>query len=192
MGTYERESQRVFLQHVKAGDVVFDIGANVGFFTLLAAKLAKGGVVYAFEPLPRNLDYLRRHIEMNKVPNAEVFAVAVAEERGVARFAVAEHPAMGGLAEGGGLEVATDTLDQLVAEARIRKPDFIKIDVEGAEHDVLRGAAAVLKEAKPTIFLSAHGWQQHELCTALLREAGYAIEVVRDGAADGNYLLLAR
>lgn len=190
VGTYERESQRVFLDHVKPTDVVFDIGANVGFFTLLAAKLAKR--VYAFEPLPRNLEYLRRHLAMNKIGNAEVLPLAVAASTGTARFAVAEHPAMGGLGRGGDLEVETDTLDRLVTEGRIQNPDFMKIDVEGAEHDVLRGAATVLRETKPIIFLSAHGWQQHELCSALLAAAGYKIELLRDGAADGNYLVLAR
>jgi FkbM family methyltransferase len=191
VGTYERESQRVFVEYVRPGDVVLDIGANVGFFTLLAAKLVREGFVYAFEPLPRNLDYLRRHLEMNRVRNAEVLPLAVAASSGTARFNVAESPAMGGLAEGGGLEVATETLDRLVGGGRVRRPDFLKIDVEGAEHDVLRGAAAVLREARPTIFLSAHGWKQHELCSALLTEAGYRLELLRDGAADGNYLLLA-
>lgn len=190
VGTYERESQRVFLDHVKPADVVFDIGANVGFFTLLAAKLAKQ--VYAFEPLPRNVDYLRRHLEMNKVRNAKILPLAVAASTGTARFAVAESPAMGALGRGGDLEVETDTLDRLVAQGRVQRPDFMKIDVEGSEHDVLSGAANVLRQAKPIIFLSAHGWQQHERCSSLLADAGYRLELLRDGAADGNYLMLAR
>jgi FkbM family methyltransferase len=192
VGTYEPESQRVFLDHVRPADVVFDIGANVGFFTLFAAKLARNGFVYAFEPLPRNLDYLRRHLAMNKIENADALPIALAAATGTARFAVADSPAMGGLSESGGLEVVTDTVDRLVAEGRVRLPDFMKIDVEGAEHDVLRGAEAVLREAKPTIFLSAHGWQQYELCSELLTNAGYRLELLRDGSADGNYLLVAR
>ncbi|HEV7921925.1 MAG TPA: FkbM family methyltransferase [Thermoanaerobaculia bacterium] len=191
-GTYERESQRVFREHVQPAGVVFDIGANVGFFTLLAAKLAKDGFVYAFEPLPGNLGYLRRHLALNQVRHAEILPIAVAASTGTARFAAAPSPSMGALAADGGLEVAIDTLDRLVSVGRIRPPNFIKIDVEGAEHDVLRGAASVLREAKPTIFLSAHGWQQHELCSALLAEAGYRLELLRDGTADGNYLVLAR
>lgn len=192
VGIYERESQRVFLDHVRPGDVVFDIGANVGFFTLLAAKLARDGHVYAFEPLPRNLDYLRRHLELNRIRNAEVLPIALSSSTGTAHFAVAAHPAMGALAESGGLEVATDTLDRLVAAGKLRAPDFLKIDVEGAEHDVLRGAAEVLRDARPTIFLSAHGWKQHELCWELLQNAGYRLELLRDGAADGNYMVLAK
>src|SRR5687767_8704385 len=76
LGTYERFVQRIFVEHVRPGGVVYDVGANAGFFTLLASKLAgSSGRVYAFEPMERNLHYIRKHLQMNRVENVEVFPI---------------------------------------------------------------------------------------------------------------------
>ena len=75
LGTYERELQEVFTAHVRPGDVVFDVGANVGFYSLLAARLVgpKGRVV-AFEPAARNVALLEQHLRLNRVTNVIVIA----------------------------------------------------------------------------------------------------------------------
>ncbi|HEX7155022.1 MAG TPA: FkbM family methyltransferase [Thermoanaerobaculia bacterium] len=188
VGTYERDAQQTFAAHIKPGDVVYDIGANVGFFTLLAARLAgDGGHVYAFEPLPRNLTFLRRHLTLNRLTNVTVLPLAVAAAPGVARFQEGSNPSMGGLAPEGTLEVETSSLDAL----DLRPPRFMKIDVEGAESEVLAGALRTLRTHRPVIHLSTHGWQQHEHCLAVLRGEGYRIELERDGTEDGNYVVLA-
>jgi FkbM family methyltransferase len=191
LGTYERETQQVFTRLVREGDVVYDIGANVGFFTLLAARVVgRRGAVYAFEPLPHNLQYLRAHIAANGAA-VHVLPVALSSSSGVARFATATSAAMGYLADGGDLEVRTETVDELVSSGRILPPRFMKVDVEGAEHEVLAGASATLTRARPIILLSTHGYQVHEQCCAFLRELRYEIEVIRDGTADGQYTLVA-
>jgi FkbM family methyltransferase len=186
LGTYERETQAVFARLVRGGDVVYDIGANVGFFTLLAAKLAgRGGAVYAF-------DYLRKHIAANHA-SVRVLPVALSSSSGVARFATATSAAMGRLSDAGDLEVRTETIDELVSSGRISPPRFMKIDVEGAEYAVLTGAATTLvRDRRPVILLSTHGYLVHEQCCAFLRDLGYDIEVIRDGTADGQYTLVAR
>jgi len=189
LGTYERETQDVLRRLLRDGDVVYDVGANAGFFSLFAAKL--GCAVYAFEPLPENLANLRKHIALNGA-NVEVWDVALSSSSGVARFTTDAHPAMGRLEDRGELEVRTETLDRLVASGQIPPPRAMKIDVEGAEHDVLTGAAAVLARHRPMLLLSTHGYAIHERCMALLREFGYAIEIIRDGTADGQYTLAAR
>ena len=191
IGTYERDSQRTFIENVREGDVVYDIGANAGFFTLLASKLAgPKGVVYAFEPLPRNIDCLRKHVALNACENVRVLPFAAAARSGKTRFAIAHNPSQGGLSEHGELEVEIHSLDDLVAGG-MERPAFMKIDVEGAESEVLAGASALLRESHPTILLSTHGWEQQERCVATLKEHGYALTLLRDGAADGNYMLLA-
>jgi len=192
LGTYERQMQRLFRERIRPGATVFDVGANVGFFTLLASNLAgDSGRVYAFEPLPRNLDFLERHIRLNELSNVHVESLAVAAASGEAHFRIAPHASMGGLAEGGDLRVVTASLDDLIAAERVARPDFIKMDIEGAESDALRGAAQLLASGPLTIALSTHGWQQHETCWARLTEAGFNVELLKDGADDGDYLLLA-
>jgi FkbM family methyltransferase len=191
LGTYERDVQRIFTEHIRSGDVVYDVGANAGFFTLLASKLAgANGTVYAFEPLPRNLEILEEHLRLNATANVHVFPLAVSDRSGQARFATGRNPAMGGLSGGGGIEVTTASLDEIRQD--LRPPSFIKMDIEGGESAALAGAAALLRESGPTILLSAHGYEQHQVCTRFLRGEGYAIDLLVDGAADGNYVLLAK
>jgi FkbM family methyltransferase len=192
LGTYERHVQRLFCERIHPGDVVLDIGANVGFFTLLASKLAgPDGHVHAFEPVPRNLHYLDQHIRLNGIANVSVHPLAIASASGSARFRSGQHPSMGQLAGAGELHVVTASLDDLIASGRIRKPAFIKMDIEGAESEALRGAATLLCATGITIVLSTHGYAQHELCCSILQEANFNVELLRDGTADGDYLILA-
>jgi len=192
IGTYERETQRAFKQLIRKGNVVLDIGANAGFFTLLAAKqTGPQGAVFSFEPLPRNLDYLHRHIALNRATNVQVLPIALAAQSGFARFGTAANPAMGGLATEGELEVRTESLDELVVSGRVAPPHFLKIDVEGAEYGVLTGAATVLGRHRPFILLSTHGYREHERCCAFLRGLQYELRDLRDGTSDGQYTVLA-
>ena len=145
LGTYERHVQRLFCDRIRPGDVVFDIGANVGFFTLLASKLAgPTGHVYAFEPFPRNLYYLERHVRMNDVRNVVVQSLAITATTGAARFGDGENASQTRLSDAGELQVQTASLDDLIANGIVRTPAFIKMDIEGAESEALRGASALL------------------------------------------------
>lgn len=190
LGTYERLAQRMFVRHVRRGDVVYDIGANAGFFTLLASKLAgPSGAVYAFEPMERNLRYIHEHLRLNRVENVHVLPMAVSDRNGVARFAAAANPAMGGLSIEGGIEVQSATLDHLVKT--LPPPSFIKMDIEGAEHAALTGAAEVLRTARPVVLLSEHGYVQHERCGTLLQGLGYRVTSLVEDAREGNYVVLA-
>lgn len=191
LGTYERHVQRLFCDRIRPGDVVFDVGANVGFFSLLASKLVgPTGQVYAFEPFPRNLDYLGRHLRMNDVRNVVVQSLAIAATTGVARFGDGENASQGRLTDVGELQVQTASLDDLIAKTIVRTPTFIKMDIEGAESEALRGAPTLLASTGLTIVLSTHGHEQHEQCWSVLQKAGFDLELLRDGTADGDYLIL--
>lgn len=190
IGTYERDAQRTFAERIRPGDVVYDVGANAGFFTLLASKLAgPSGAVYAFEPLLRNLELLKKHVQLNDAQNVHIVPLAVSDRAGRARFATADSAAMGGLSERGGIEVETTTLDSF--RDTTPPPAFIKMDIEGAEHDALSGARSLLRETGPDILLSMHGFVQQQRCTALLREEGYELEVITADEAEGNFVVLA-
>lgn len=191
IGTYERELQQLVVRTVRPGQVVWDVGANVGFFTLLAATLAgPQGRVVAIEPLPRNLGLLRRHLALNRIGNVSIVPQAVADAPGTARFDAGPSPSMGLLRASGGTEVRVTTIDELVAGG-MPPPHVVKMDIEGAESRAIAGAAQTLRRHRPVLLLSAHGWAQHEACTAALRELGYGVALRRDGAADGQYEAVA-
>jgi FkbM family methyltransferase len=183
-GVYEYEKQEQFRQTIKPGDVVYDVGANVGFYTLLASVLVgPPGKVISFEPLPRNLALLRRHIQLNRLRNVEVYAGAVSGKPGTARFDAEGLPEMGHLSDRGQFEVEVFQLDELVASGRIPPPQVMKIDVEGAELDVLEGASRLLREHRPVILLATHGEEVHRGCLELLGEQ-YVLSAMDDKPLD--------
>lgn len=174
IGTYERHLQGRFVNVVKPGNVVYDLGANVGFYTLLASRrVGPRGRVLAFEPFPRNVTFLRRHLELNGVTNVELHPEAVSDADGTARFEEAGGPSMGRLGAGGGIVVTTVRLDSLLARGDTPLPDVIKVDIEGAETQALEGARRLLGAARPVIFLALHGSAAHAQCRRILEEERY-------------------
>jgi FkbM family methyltransferase len=177
LGTYESEKQKVFELKVRPGNTVFDIGANAGFYTLLASYLVgEAGHVYAFEPLARNTHFLYEHLRLNRVGNVQVIESAVSDSEGDTYFDDASGSAMGHLSAIGRLRVHTISIDAMVSEGKILPPDCMKIDVEGGEFLVLSGAKLTLRDHRPIIFLATHGTLVHKQCCDLLKSAGYKIE----------------
>jgi FkbM family methyltransferase len=178
-GTYEVNHLRDFGVAIREGMVVYDVGANVGIYSLLAStRVGAAGKVYAFEPLERNAQYLRRHMKLNGVQNCVVLQTAVCNEEGTRRFSGASWDShMGRLSPGGEILVPSITLDNCIyGEKGLPPPDVLKIDVEGAELEALEGAGKALTEFHPTIFLEIHGTQLHVECRAFLAAKGYRIE----------------
>jgi len=150
--------------------ICFDIGANVGFYTLLFSKYAKE--VYAFEPLPRNLKYLIRLSEVNKITNAKIIPCAVSDSSKISYFSEGDNPALGNLSDDGNVPVLVTTCDQFVSKTNV-VPDLLKIDVEGSELNVFRGANNLLKSYHPSILLSVHSDQLRTDCLNFLKKMGY-------------------
>jgi FkbM family methyltransferase len=180
LGSYEVEMQDRIGELLDEGAVFLDVGANVGFFTLLASRaVGDGGRVIAFEPHPRNLDLLRRHVEMNECRNVEVVAAAVSDREGTARFGGFGSTAK--LTDDGAFEVRTMAVDDLWASGAFGAPRLVKIDVEGAELSALLGMRRMIEETRPHILLELHGqWIDGKdvdtECRNLLREIGYDLE----------------
>jgi FkbM family methyltransferase len=188
LGSYECGKQRLFAKSIGAGQIVYDVGANVGFYTLLAARaVGETGRVYAFEPLPENLSYLRRHLDLNEHRNVVVESAAVSDVCGIVRFRTAGNRSSGHLSLDGDVETTSVSVDEYVFQRKNPPPHVMKIDVEGAEYGVLRGAREVLMAERPLIFLATHGRDVHQQCREFLTEAlDYDCQEI---AGDGNELL---
>ncbi len=192
LGSYECSKRRILETLIRPGHVVYDVGANVGFYTLLSSVLVgPSGHVVAFEPLPRNLAYLRRHIELNRLGNCTVLPLGVARRSGRSRFHEGTNPSTGSLAATGGLEVSVCSLDELLTASAIPKPDIIKMDIEGGEADALRGSIRLLADCRPLVLLATHGAKPHADCLALLRELGYKLKSIDSRTVEATDELLA-
>lgn len=179
LGSYELSKQNSIATSLAEGNVFFDIGANVGFYTLLASScVGPSGQVIAFEPLPSNFKYLERHIELNSLKNVQLIKAAVSDESGEGQFAEGPDNCMGKLSDAGEVEVELVTLDQLITEGKVPTPGFLKIDVEGAEFAVLQGAKELLADSHPTVFLATHGKSVHSQCLKLLGALGYSCRAI--------------
>jgi FkbM family methyltransferase len=185
----EKEQTREFIKHLNRCNNVFDIGANVGYYTLLASKMVGNkGKVYAFEPVIRNLVYLYKHIYINKIENVNIVPLACSDSVSLKSFKLAADAACGYLDEGDynyegdilkSIYVQTITLDNFITETKV-VPDIIKIDVEGAELLVLRGAKDTLIKYKPKIFLSIHSDELEMQSKDYLGKLGYKFKLLDD------------
>jgi FkbM family methyltransferase len=175
LGSYEQTKQRLFAAAVRPGMVIYDLGANVGFYSLLASSLTgASGRVFSFEPAERNLVYLRRHIARNRVANCVVWPVAVGGHESTAHFSAGSGPCEGHLASEG-TPVRVVALDPLIASGELPPPQLIKCDIEGAELDALHGARSALELFRPKIFLATHGAEMRRRCHQFLQSLGYRL-----------------
>lgn len=144
---FEPDEVRAFLELLEGSDTVLDVGANVGFYSCLAAS--RGKHVLSFEPSPRNLQFLFRNLVENGLQNTEVFPVGLAKQCGLSRIygfgGISSFVAGWGQAETSRYSlVPVTTLDTLVAKRFEGKRLLIKVDVEGFEREVLAGATETL------------------------------------------------
>jgi FkbM family methyltransferase len=166
---------------VHTGDTVVDVGGNHGLYTYHLSRLVgPSGRVHTFEPLPPNLDILRYTIKTHRLDNVTVYPKACGEKTEQAAFGVPVNrgtPELGGARRGNeGLtfDCSIVRLDDVIAT----KVSFLKIDVEGAELFVLRGAERLLSESRPVILFEAGGHTQ---------DLGYEQQAVFDFLSDHGY-----
>jgi FkbM family methyltransferase len=138
-------------QIVRPHMTVLDVGANIGYYALMFVSLLEGkGHVICLEPDPNNLDELRRNVANNRLDHTvTIMPVAAGEFDGSVRFAAGSN---GRVASDGSLTVSVVRIDSLM----IKKLDVLKIDVEGYEASVLKGAQETLERDRPAIFLELH------------------------------------
>lgn len=178
LGHYERAVQGFLRANIVPGDVVYDVGAHVGFFSVCAARL--GAEVYALEPSATNAARLQRNVALNGLP-IHVVEAAAWNETGTVELVPGDSAKEFRTVAGTG--VRSITLDELAQ--RERQPTLIKLDVEGAEDRALAGARRILAETRPTIVCELHNEQARADVLELLH--GYCVEEL-----DGSSRIVAR
>ena len=191
LGTYEPELQAAIRELVPAGATIYDVGANIGYVTLLLAKAAgESGRVYAFEALPDNVSRWRKNIELNGLASrACLFPGAVTQTTGPVNFLVHASGGMGKVAGSAGRqdhyqsEVTVDgiSLDEFIYSQGNLPPQVIKMDIEGGEVLALPGMARALTEASPLMLMELHGPESCRAAWETLNTRGYKICWMRHG-----------
>ena len=158
-GSYEPELRDIMRSVLPAGGVAIDVGANVGWHTLLLARLAgPGGRVVAVEPNPSVRAELRRNVDLNRLKHVEIIACALADAPGTAKFVALDaddpssasgHIVLNGNEGVASIAVETSTLDLLVEQKQLARLDLIKIDAEGFDWPVLQGAERTITRYRP-------------------------------------------
>jgi FkbM family methyltransferase len=165
LGTTEPLVQDALVRCLEPGGVLYDVGANLGFFTVIGARLVgQAGRVYAFDPLQENVDRARLNAGLNGFWNVTVFEQAISSKSGKSELLLAAEPTWAKLASTGAradtrgrVRVDVASIDALVGEGSLRPPDVVKIDVEGGEVDALIGMRETVARHQPVILCELHG-----------------------------------
>lgn len=175
-GTYELETQLAIDRMVQPGFVCYDLGASIGYLSLLMARKAKR--VYAFEPASHAAAEIRKHAAANHLENITIVPSAVSDSVRTVRFTQNENTYGSRIAEGQSkwptVELTTITLDDFVQNNPM--PDFIKIDVEDEEARVLQGARSILAQRRTTICCELHSENSAREVQKILEEYRYKID----------------
>ena len=185
-GTDYETEMRWFLAKMKEGDLFVDVGANIGVYTLHASRrVGVNGKVFAFEPTPETFSDLQKNVQSNQCLNVKCEKIALADQIGEGCLVECGRAASNRISllppTGKRAKIQVGTLDDYCQTNRIRKIDFIKVDIEGGEADFFSGGIMTLKKDKPCIlFESAHTGPAY-LERKILRGLGYKLILFNKG-----------
>jgi FkbM family methyltransferase len=181
-GNLETGVQEAMVRHLGRAGVFYDIGANLGFFSLLAAHLVglEQGLVYAFEAAPDNARAIQENAELNGIRNVTVIDKAVSSRSGMGRLQVVDDQSWSKLEEYGEhpytervIDVELVAIDDLLRAGELSPPTVVKIDVEGAEIAVLDGMRETLERHQPAVICELHG--THDAFLTTMAALGYRL-----------------
>ena len=186
LGTSDYIEQRLIASILNPEDVLYEIGANIGFFVLIGARCVEpNGFVYAFEPHPKSVNQLRKNVSLNKFQHIEITEAAVYDQNGTLKLNL--HPDSDKSSIGStrtsenSVEVQSIRLDSWIKNKR--PPDVMKVDVEGAEIEVLQGAMKTIKQFRPTLIIEVHriGVRFNQFVAHHLQPLGYTATALQEG-----------
>lgn len=174
-GIREPTATKILKKEVQKGMYVLDIGANVGYYALMEAKIVKPhGHIWAVEPSPENAWFLERNITINGLDNITIHKVAIGDEIGTIYLDVCEEaPNLNRVSlhktKGSTKRISAEivTLDEFVKRNNIEKADFMRFDVEGFECRIVKGGKKTLNKYSPKIFLEIHPTKMKEYSDTL-------------------------
>lgn len=177
-GRYERSLSEFIANTIANDDVVWDVGAHFGYYTLIAAKRTSGNttgghVIYSFEPSRRNQWFLFHHVSWNRLNNVLIIAAALGAEVGESVFG--GRGTGSGKLGGAGQSVRVLTIDHLVESGICRAPTFMKIDVQGSEAAVIDGGVRTFQRHDVRLCIATHGGEIHAKCLAQLHSLNFSI-----------------
>ena len=192
-GPYEEDIHKVIRALVVPDSIMFDVGANYGWYSLIFAKAFPNAQVFSFEPIPSTYKYFQENISLNKCGSIKTFNYGLFNESGEMQFYF--YPELSGNASLSNVSDRKDvqiipckvkTMDEFVAENNVA-PDFIKCDVEGAEYLVFQGGYETIKQNTPIIFSemlrkwsAKFNYHPNEIIS-FLKELGYRCFVPHSG-----------
>lgn len=198
---YQSPAELKVLNRLLKPDTTFvDVGANMGEFTLFAAKRIRSGTVFAFEPVPSLFSLLNENIALNNFSHVQTFNLALSDNSGhMVMYSSVDSVVHTGVNEGLGSIFRSDLRNEMVAEVEVKTLDsllegvkrinIIKIDVEGAELLVLRGAQETIRQHKPAILIEINrnalkaAGHTPDMLLDELAELGYRFELIRNNRA---------
>lgn len=174
-GTYELETLRAIDRLVSPGSICYDLGASIGYISLLMARKAKR--VYAFEPAPHAMEEIRKHAAVNQFENIEIVPSPVSDCARTVEFSLTDNAygscIVNSEVEWPTLKLTTITLDHFTLTHPF--PDVIKVDVEGEEGRVFEGARSILRKKKASICCELHSAEAARQVQEILSEYDYRI-----------------
>lgn len=178
LGIYETPKMNLFKRTLKPNMTVIDVGAHRGYFSFLAAKIIEDkGNIYSIEPALTNFSWLKKGVKINKYNSIKLFQLAISNKNGFLKLFEGDksgHHSLTGDMGHGSTVVKVQKLDDFVEENNIKKVDLIKIDVEGADIEVIEGAKKLLQQENLKIVMDIHNIDREKLFN-IFRENNYSI-----------------
>ncbi|MHA1665023.1 MAG: FkbM family methyltransferase [Candidatus Njordarchaeales archaeon] len=182
LGTYEPTVSQIIKSSLETGDIFIDVGAHAGYYTLMCARLAKK--VIAFEPNPINYKFLYFNILLNRLKNVVAVKAAVSDFDGYGELNVPYQKgkvltSQSSLIHRGErtFNVRVVTLDKILDSIHITQPFIIKIDVEGAELNVIKGALRTLSKGVKLVIIETHSTYAKNSIVELLKTINYRVSI---------------
>jgi FkbM family methyltransferase len=185
-GYYEPVETKFWLHYSKKQNVIFDIGANVGYYSLIAATQLPKGRIFAFEPITKTYNRAKKNIELNKFTNIELNQLAMSATNGQLSLNIGNvhnwgmssintHDHLSGETQ----VVTCKTVDSFIRDKNLQELNLVKIDVEGSEMEVLKGMQTTLQTLKPTLLV--------EVLNETLKKTGFSALDVYSYLWDNGY-----